>query len=203
MFYTAVYVFGGLIRSGETDRDLQKLVRGMHRDLESDGFDPAEDDARIIDMNNNIVYSFPDEAYAFLVDRNTEVKFVHWDRDEDIYTFLCEIGGAQYVVRIADKPGAGGWDYVSSNPLPVEDNIFAEEEINRDIALLAGFLMAQNRIEIGDSRMFINEDIPNITREFVEHYPKFKTEGEHTDYVELMEEFTVGHLLEHYGKRYL
>jgi hypothetical protein len=81
------------------------------------------------------------------------------------------------------------------------EDIYAIEEIERDIALVAGYFLAQGRIDLGDSRAFINDDIPEIAVTFINKYPKFAKAEQHEDYMTKIDSFCEKYLLSHYGNR--
>lgn len=81
------------------------------------------------------------------------------------------------------------------------EDIYEVEEIERDIALFAGYLLAQGRIDLGDSRAFINDDIPEIAVKFIEKYPKFAQADQHEDYLVKIDSFCEKYLIQNYGAR--
>lgn len=80
------------------------------------------------------------------------------------------------------------------------EDIYAVEEIERDICLVAGFLIGTKKISLEDSRGFINDDVPEIAIKFVEAYPKFAKDGDlHDDYIQKIDDFSQDYLIKNYG----
>ncbi|MGG4124829.1 hypothetical protein ABEV79_15100 [Bacillus licheniformis] len=77
--------------------------------------------------------------------------------------------------------------------------IYNVQEIEKYIALNASYLIAKSEISIEDSRVFINDFIPEMAREFVKKYPKFSSSGGHYDYLEKIDDFAISHLIENFG----
>ncbi|WP_047155061.1 hypothetical protein [Aneurinibacillus tyrosinisolvens] len=70
-------------------------------------------------------------------------------------------------------------------------------EIELDIALNAGYFVAQNKIEIEDSRTFISHVVTELAKEF---YEKNKLDkGPRDDYMIRVDNFTRRRLFEMYG----
>lgn len=98
--FISVHSIGGIITNAQMGEDFKELVRKMHEDMEELGFDREDDDARIFDSENNVVYSFPDDAYSFLLETHEKVEFVEWfkhtlspfhnDKDIDVYKFKAD-----------------------------------------------------------------------------------------------------------------
>lgn len=73
-------------------------------------------------------------------------------------------------------------------------NIF---EVIADISMIAGGMMANNQIQIEDSRTFINSVLPDLAQQFEDSFlPEQEEEGLYMEYVE---DFAFYHLVELYG----
>lgn len=75
--YAAVYSFGGIVNSIEEGTDLQEMAKEMRAYLEENGFDSAQDDARIFEVNGGYskeVYSFQEHDKLYEND-DIEVYF--------------------------------------------------------------------------------------------------------------------------------
>jgi hypothetical protein len=71
-------------------------------------------------------------------------------------------------------------------------------EIGLDLALNAGYMLAQKEIEIEDSRMFLLEVIPELTAEFQKRYSDDQLSE---DYITLIDAFSQTQLVEKYGRK--
>lgn len=72
------------------------------------------------------------------------------------------------------------------------------KEIELDIALTAGYLLGMNKIEVLDSRELINDQIPELAKEFYELH-KLHENPVLEDYIGKIDEFAEAKLLDLYG----
>lgn len=70
-------------------------------------------------------------------------------------------------------------------------------EVIADISMTAGYMIAEGKISIDDSREFVNSVVPELARQFESDFTKEQEDD--GMYMEMVDDFAIYHLTERYG----